>query len=77
MVKLFLYHLLPVIRDSQEEAFYGVTKSALTFLAETLRIELVDKNIKVQVVHPGFVKTAMTDKNSSYAFFNGTKNCGK
>jgi short-subunit dehydrogenase len=43
--------------------FYGVTKSALTFLAETLRIELVDKNIKVQVVHPGFVKTAMTDKN--------------
>ena len=57
--------------------FYGVTKSALTFLAETLRIELVDKNIKVQVVHPGFVKTAMTDKNLSYAFFNGTKNCGK
>ena len=49
--------------------FYGVTKSALTFLAETLRIELVDKNIKVQVVHPGFVKTAMTDKNPFICLF--------
>ncbi len=43
---------------------YGVTKSALTFLAETLNIELKKFNIKVQVVHPGFVKTPMTDKNS-------------
>lgn len=42
---------------------YGVTKSALTFLAETLKIELAKFKIKVQVVHPGFVKTPMTDKN--------------
>ena len=43
---------------------YGVTKSGLTFLAETLKIELEQFNIKVQVVHPGFIKTPMTDKNS-------------
>ena len=43
---------------------YGVTKSGLTFLAETLKIELEKFNIKVQVVHPGFVKTPMTDKNT-------------
>ena len=43
---------------------YGVTKSALTFFAETLKIELDSFNIKVQVIHPGFVKTAMTDKNT-------------
>ncbi len=43
---------------------YGVTKSALTFLAETLKIELEQFNIKVQVVHPGFIKTPMTDKNT-------------
>ncbi len=43
---------------------YGVTKSGLTFLAETLKIELEQYNIKVQVVHPGFIKTPMTDKNT-------------
>ena len=42
---------------------YGVTKSAVTFLAETTKIEFSKFNIKVQVVHPGFVKTPMTDKN--------------
>mgnify|MGYP001371292641 CR=1 FL=1 len=42
---------------------YGVTKSAITFLAETSRLEFSKFNIKVQVVHPGFVKTPMTDKN--------------
>ena len=48
---------------------YGVTKSGLTFLAETLKIELEQFNIKVQVVHPGFIKTPMTDKKYlSYAF---------
>ena len=43
---------------------YGVTKSALTFLAETLKTELCSFNIKVQVVHPGFIKTPLTDKNN-------------
>ena len=43
---------------------YGVTKSGLTFLAETLKIELEQFNIKVQVIHPGFIKTPMTDKNN-------------
>ena len=42
---------------------YGVTKSALTFLAETIKLQYEKFNIKVQVVHPGFVKTPMTDKN--------------
>ncbi len=43
---------------------YGVTKSAVTFLAETIKLEYEKFNIKVQVVHPGFVKTPMTDKNN-------------
>ena len=42
---------------------YGVSKSAITFLAESLYIEMLGSNIKVQVVNPGFVKTPMTDKN--------------
>ena len=34
-----------------------------TFLAETIKLEYEKFKIKVQVVHPGFVKTPMTDKN--------------
>ena len=49
--------------------FYGVTKSALTFLAETLNIEFHKSKIKVQVVNPGFVKTPMTDQNPFFMPF--------
>ena len=58
--------------------FYGVTKSALTFLAETLNIEFHKSKIKVQVVNPGFVKTPMTDQKSFfYALFNDSAECCK
>tara|TARA_Y100000589_G_C27155261_1_gene630559 strand:+ start:126 stop:890 length:765 start_codon:yes stop_codon:yes gene_type:complete len=50
-------------RGLPNAGIYGVTKSAITFLAESLHIEMLKFNIKVQVVHPGFVKTPMTDKN--------------
>lgn len=42
---------------------YGASKAALTNMAETMYLELTDKKIKVQVVHPGFVKTRLTDQN--------------
>ena len=32
---------------------YGVTKLAITFLAETIKLEYEKFKIKVQVVHPG------------------------
>ena len=48
---------------------FGVTKSALTFLAESLYLELQSENIFVQVVHPGFVRTPMTDKNEFFMPF--------
>ena len=44
-------------------SIYGATKSALTYLAETLYIELKPKNIDVYLVNPGFVETRLTDKN--------------
>ncbi len=50
-------------RGLPNAGIYGVTKSAITFLAESLYIEMLKYNIKVQVIHPGFVKTPMTDKN--------------
>tara|TARA_B100000989_G_scaffold262263_1_gene213667 strand:- start:3394 stop:4155 length:762 start_codon:yes stop_codon:yes gene_type:complete len=51
-------------RGLPNAGIYGVTKSALTFLSESLYIELKKFDIKVQVIHPGFVKTPMTDKNN-------------
>ena len=56
-------------RGLPNSGIYGVTKSALTFLAESLYLELHSENIFVQVVHPGFVKTPMTDKNEFFMPF--------
>lgn len=49
--------LLPLPRAEA----YGASKAALTYLTRTLAITRPD--IKVVVVHPGFVETPLTDKN--------------
>ncbi|MBU2872109.1 SDR family NAD(P)-dependent oxidoreductase [Colwellia sp. E2M01] len=42
---------------------YGASKAGMDYLANSLRIDLANENIKVTLVHPGFVKTPLTDKN--------------
>ena len=42
---------------------YCATKAALINYAESLKIELEDKNIDIKVINPGFVRTPLTDKN--------------
>jgi short-subunit dehydrogenase len=49
--------------------FYNASKSAVTLLLESIRIELKKYNIKVIIVKPGFVKSPMTDKNEFYMPF--------
>jgi short-subunit dehydrogenase len=44
-------------------ANYGSSKSALTYLLQSLRFELEPLNIGVSVINPGFVKTPLTDRN--------------
>lgn len=43
---------------------YGSSKAALTYLGKVLSIQLKPHNIGVSIVHPGFVKTPLTDKNT-------------
>jgi len=42
---------------------YGSSKAGIIHLAENLKCDLSDYNIKVQVINPGFVKTRLTDLN--------------
>lgn len=42
---------------------YSATKAGLTNFAESLKVELAETDIDVKVIHPGFVKTRLTDKN--------------
>lgn len=42
---------------------YCSTKAAIINYAESLKIELEDKNIDVKIISPGFVRTPLTDKN--------------
>nr|WP_297460435.1 SDR family NAD(P)-dependent oxidoreductase [uncultured Halomonas sp.] len=42
---------------------YGASKAALSYFLESLRLDLAAERIAVSVVHPGFVKTPMTDRN--------------
>ncbi|WP_192035951.1 SDR family NAD(P)-dependent oxidoreductase [Halomonas sp. YLGW01] len=42
---------------------YGASKAALTYFMESLRLDLAAEAIDVSVIHPGFVKTPLTDRN--------------
>lgn len=43
---------------------YGASKAGMDYLANSLRLDLASSSIDVTLVHPGFVKTPLTDKNT-------------
>ena len=44
-------------------AGYGASKSAIISLCESLRSELQDSKIQIQLINPGFVESKLTEKN--------------
>jgi short-subunit dehydrogenase len=51
------------VRGYAGSSSYSASKSAASILLESARVELKSLNITVITIRPGFVKTAMTDKN--------------
>lgn len=43
-------------------AAYGASKAALNSTAEALKYDFDKLNIRLQIVHPGFIKTPLTDR---------------
>ncbi|MDP2562154.1 SDR family NAD(P)-dependent oxidoreductase [Psychrobium sp. 1_MG-2023] len=43
---------------------YGASKAGADYLANSLRLDLLEHDIGVTLVHPGFVSTPLTDKNT-------------
>ena len=73
-----LQHLLPKVNVGGQVVFisssatilpfpraqaYGASKAGMDYLANSLRLDLKPKHIDVTLVHPGFIKTPLTDKN--------------
>jgi short-subunit dehydrogenase len=73
-----LHHFLPKVSQGGQVVFvsssatilpfpraeaYGASKAGVDYLANSLRLDLKPKNIDVTLVHPGFIKTPLTDKN--------------
>lgn len=73
-----LEHFLPKVKKGGQVVFvsssativpfprseaYGASKAGMDYLANSLRLDLVQHNIDVTLVHPGFVSTPLTDKN--------------
>ena len=48
---------------------YGASKAGVDYLAKSIRLDLKPAKIDVSLVHPGFVKTPLTDKNHFYMPF--------
>ena len=60
---LFVSSSATIMPFPRSEA-YGASKAGMDYLANSLRLDLVSEEIGVTLVHPGFIKTPLTDKNT-------------
>ena len=59
---VFISSSATIVPFPRSEA-YGASKAGIDYLAKSLRLDLAKEEIDVTLVHPGFIKTPLTDKN--------------
>jgi short-subunit dehydrogenase len=52
-------HFFPFTRAEA----YGASKAAISYFADSLRLDLADSGIRVCLIEPGFIDTPLTQKN--------------
>ena len=52
---------------------YAATKAALSSMSEGMRIDLMDTNIKVSTIHPGFIRSEINEKVKKVPFIVDTE----
>ncbi|MGB9770446.1 MAG: SDR family NAD(P)-dependent oxidoreductase [Candidatus Kapaibacteriota bacterium] len=67
--KIVVLSSLADVRGFPSSSAYCSSKSAVTKLAESARVELQKEGIRVLTVKPGFVETDMTSKNNFFMPF--------
>lgn len=60
---------LAASRGLPMSAAYGASKAAMTNFLESIRFHVRRKGVGVTIIHPGFVKTPLTDKNTFFMPF--------
>lgn len=59
---IFISSSATILPFPRSEA-YGASKAGMDYLANSLRLDLIKEKIDVTLIHPGFIKTPLTDKN--------------
>ena len=59
---IFISSSATIVPFPRAEA-YGASKAGMDYLANSLRLDVKSAGIDVTLVHPGFIKTPLTDKN--------------
>ncbi len=65
------------VRGAPQISAYSASKAGFSTFLEAMRIDLVEKKIPVLDVHPGFVQTPMTEKNTYMPFLVSSDKAAK
>ena len=67
--QIALLSSLAALRSLPSAPAYSASKAAVQFFGESMRIMLKADNIKVNIIYPGYIDTAMTKANNFYMPF--------